>query len=180
MNKLIFFSVAVTGLMLTPAAFAGEGCPYSAERELQTAQADGAACAASAKSIQVAQADRSACAAKEATQLASANGAACSTKKAIQVAKADGATCGLKAGARKVALADGAACTASSKAIQVAQKSDCENCESRCDNSKAQKIVLAQAETKASKECGDCTKATVAPSVAGATDDAPAIVASQE
>ena len=180
MNKLIFFSVAVTGLILTPAAFAGEGCPYSAERELQTAQADGAACAASAKTVKLAKADGAACASKDATQVALADGAACSSSKAIQVAYADGAKCDSKAGAVKVALADGAACTASSKAIQVAQKSDCEDCESSCDGSKSEKIVLAQAEAKASKECGDCTKATVAPAVAKATDDAPVVVASQE
>lgn len=180
MNKLIFFSVAAAGLMLTPAAFAGEGCPYSAERELQTAQADGASCTASAKTIQVAKADGAACATKEATQVALADGAACSSTKAIQVAYADGSACASKAGAQKVALADGTACTASSEAIQVAQKSDCEDCEASCDSSKAQEIVLAQAETRTSDECGDCTKATVAPAVARATDDAPTIVASQE
>ena len=174
MNRLIFFSAAVTGLILSPAAFAGESCSASA------AKADGASCAASAKTVQVAQADGAACAAKKATQVALADGAACSSTKAVQVAYADGAACASKASAQKVALADGTACTASSKAIQVAQKSDCEDCESSCDGSKAQKIVLAQAETKASEECGDCTKATDAPTVAKATDGAPAIVASQE
>ena len=176
MKKLIFSTLAAAGLILTPAALAGEGCPHSAKKELQTAQADGAACAASAKAVQVAKADGAACATKKATQVALADGAACSASKAIQVAYADGTACASKAGAQKVALADGTACTASSKAIQVAQKSDCE---SRCD-SKGQKIVLAQTETKATDECGDCTKADAVPAVAKATDDAPIVVAAQE
>jgi len=178
MNKLIFLSVATAGLILTPAAFAGEGCPYSAEKALQTAQADGAACAASAKTVQVAKADGAACATKKATQVALADGAACSSGKAIKVAFADGSACASKAGAQKVALADGAACTASSKAIQVAQKTDCET---SCD-SKAQKIVLAQAEPKAADECAGCPKAKAGakPAVAKANDDAPVVVASQE
>ncbi|RKX33285.1 MAG: hypothetical protein DRP71_10625 [Verrucomicrobia bacterium] len=176
MNKLIFLSMATAGLILTPAAFAGEGCSSSAEKNLQTAQTDGAACAASTKTVQLAKVDDACCPSKEATQVALADSAACSSKKAIQVADADGSACASKASARDVALVHGAACTASSKAIQVAQKSDCE---SSCD-SKAQKIVLAQAEAKASDECGDCSKAEVAPTVAKTTDDASAVVASQE
>jgi hypothetical protein len=180
MNRLIFFSVAVTGLILTPAAVAGESCPYSAETEPQADQVDGASCAASAKAGQVAKSVDSACAAKETIRVASAESAACSSKKAIRLADAVGAACASKASVRKVALADGAACTTSSKAIKVAQKSDREDCESSCDGSKPREIVLAQAETKASEDCGDCRKATVAPTVAKVNDDAPAIVASQE
>lgn len=176
MTKLIFLSMAAAGLIFTPAAFAGESCSSSAEKNLQTAQTDGAACAASAKTVQLAKADDACCPSEEATRVALADSDACSSEKAIQVADADGSACASEASARDVALVVGAACTASSKAIQVAQKSDCE---SSCD-SKAQKIVLAQAETKTSDECGDCSKSEVAPAIAKTTNDASVVVASQE
>jgi hypothetical protein len=88
---------------------------------------------------------------------------------------ADGAACSSKAAPQQVALAEGASCSASSKAVQVAQKTDCET----SYNSKDQKIVLAQADTKASGDCSGCDSAKAAPVVASATDKPATVVASQ-
>lgn len=175
MKKLILLSTAIAGLILTPAAFAGSSCSASSAKAIETAQADGSACSTQ-KAITVAQADGASCSTAKATTVALAEGSSCSASKAIVVAQADGASCST-AKATKVALADGASCEASSKAIQVAQKTDCET---SCD-SKAEKIVLAQADTKASAEdCGSCDQAKAVPAVAKKADQAPIVVAAQE
>jgi hypothetical protein len=159
MKNILLFSAATLSLILAPAALAGGSCSSAKAEKIQTAQADGAACS-TAKTVQVAMAD----------------GASCSTKKAVQVAMADGASCST-AKATKVALADGASCEASSKAIQVAQKSDCET---SCD-SKDEKIVMAKADTKASAEdCGGCEKAMAAPAVAKQVAEASVVASAQD
>lgn len=179
MKKLIILSTAVAGLLLTPAAFAGSGCSTSSAKAVQTAQADGSSCSTK-EAIQVAQADGASCSTAKATKVALADGSSCSSSKAIVVAQADGASCSTEK-ATKVALADGASCEASSKAIQVAQKTDCETeCETSCDSS-AEKIVMAKADTKASADdCGSCDQAKSAPAVAAKSNDAPIVVAAQE
>lgn len=179
MKKLIFLSTALVGLILTPAAFAGDSCSASSAKAVETAQADGSSCSTE-KAIQVAQVDGASCSSAKATTVALADSASCSTEKAIVVAQADDASCST-AKATKVALADGASCEASSKAIQVAQKTDCETeCETSCDD-QTENIVLAQADTKASaEECGSCDEAKSAPAVASKSDDAAVVVAAQE
>ncbi len=148
MKNLIFLSTAVAGLILSPAAFAGESCSASAAK----------------------------------AEIVQADGANCSAQKANQVAQADGASCEASK-ATKVALADGASCEASSKAIQVAQKTDCDSktdCETICD-SKTDKVVLARSDTKASAEsCNSCDQAKSAPAIADEVDKAPVVVAAQE
>ena len=109
MNKLIFATMAIVGLILTPAVFAGGDCSYSAVKKLQTAKADSDACAAK-QAIQVAIADGADCSSKASAQkVALANGADCAASlKAVKVAqKSDlGFRCDSKARTIVLAKAD--------------------------------------------------------------------------